>query len=263
MVPKQCGGCGVEKIAEEFRLAGEFRRSLCRPCERARKKDRRSTPEQRAKIAAYNRSYSGVAVKVVVDQKPCTRCHQEKPAKAFGSNKLTRDDLTSWCLACYAAYAVQRRKDPEVKRREALYAKSSKSQEYRRRYSKSENRKAAEKRFYASEAGRLARRRSKERRRAMLAGVRYDLDPTEWKEMLRLQLNCFYCKRLFSPELQATQDHRVAISRCGDHTKGNVVASCLHCNQSKGTRDLPVTNPDRTPYDPCWLEKATLLSRTK
>jgi hypothetical protein len=64
----------------------------------------------------------------------------------------------------------------------------------------------------------------------------------EWKDVLAAQgFLCFYCGRpicegSFDPDLEATKDHLLAQSRGGADFIWNVVASCAHCNQLKGTK---------------------------
>lgn len=68
------------------------------------------------------------------------------------------------------------------------------------------------------------------RRTAKAAGW---VDPDSWQEVLRFYGGlCAYCRR----EPWSQQDHCVPLSRCGEHTIGNVVPSCHACNFNKGTQ---------------------------
>lgn len=70
------------------------------------------------------------------------------------------------------------------------------------------------------------------RRRARKANVRSDLTPGQW-EAVRIELGgrCVYCGGE-----AAQQDHDQPIARGGNHTRLNVVPSCLSCNVGKQTR---------------------------
>jgi 5-methylcytosine-specific restriction endonuclease McrA len=58
---------------------------------------------------------------------------------------------------------------------------------------------------------------------------------TEWLAILAAAAgHCHYCDK----EAKLTLDHVIPLSRGGKHSKDNVVAACLHCNDSKGTKTL-------------------------
>jgi 5-methylcytosine-specific restriction endonuclease McrA len=52
-----------------------------------------------------------------------------------------------------------------------------------------------------------------------------------WKNQLAKGI-CHYCSEKFSSQ-DLTMDHLVPVSRGGKSNKGNVVVSCLDCNQKK------------------------------
>ena len=66
--------------------------------------------------------------------------------------------------------------------------------------------------------------------------------PKGWlDELCELQRwACYYCKRSMSrkerknPNLVATLDHMLPISRGGRNQRDNLVAACLECNRKKG-----------------------------
>jgi 5-methylcytosine-specific restriction endonuclease McrA len=74
------------------------------------------------------------------------------------------------------------------------------------------------------------------RRRAVKAGVVSTLTAAEWLDILEYFGHaCAYCLRTDRP---LTQDHVVALSRGGEHTKENVVPACQGCNSRKGNRRI-------------------------
>ena len=46
----------------------------------------------------------------VVPEKQCRRCHETKMAVDFYGSKMTTDGLQSYCKACYASAAANRRR---------------------------------------------------------------------------------------------------------------------------------------------------------
>ncbi|MBC8395048.1 MAG: HNH endonuclease [Deltaproteobacteria bacterium] len=66
------------------------------------------------------------------------------------------------------------------------------------------------------------------------------LTATEWNDILIFHnYSCAYCKKPFTVDLPATQDHVIPVSKGGTHTKGNVVPCCRECNSSKGDGKWP------------------------
>lgn len=59
-----------------------------------------------------------------------------------------------------------------------------------------------------------------------------ELKASQWWKNILGQGLCHYCGKKFAPE-QLTMDHIVPVARGGTSTKGNVVPSCLQCNQNK------------------------------
>lgn len=92
--------------------------------------------------------------------------------------------------------------------------------------------------------GRLKDRLKKSKRAAMKHGAEATLTLEEWLDVCkRYDYRCAYCGRRMPLE----QDHVVAITKNGPHTKDNVVPACKHCNSSKGNRSsLPVPCPVAT-----------------
>jgi 5-methylcytosine-specific restriction endonuclease McrA len=68
------------------------------------------------------------------------------------------------------------------------------------------------------------------------------LTSTEWLAILALaDGHCVYCGH----EAKLTLDHVIPLSKGGKHSKDNVVAACLCCNDSKGNKTLEEWNTKR------------------
>jgi len=67
---------------------------------------------------------------------------------------------------------------------------------------------------------------NRERRKAR------ELRNSQWWKRRCAKGTCHYCGRPTAPK-ELTMDHIVPISRGGQSTKGNVVASCKKCNNAK------------------------------
>jgi 5-methylcytosine-specific restriction endonuclease McrA len=74
------------------------------------------------------------------------------------------------------------------------------------------------------------------RRRARKRGIKIvNLTGIQWKEIKEyFDGRCAYCFK----KCDQTQDHLIAISSGGNHTKYNVVPACISCNSSKGKKNL-------------------------
>lgn len=56
----------------------------------------------------------------------------------------------------------------------------------------------------------------------------------DWRAMVRAACGrCFYCGRRWE---RVSKDHKTPVSRGGSDALDNLAASCLACNQSKGTK---------------------------
>jgi len=75
---------------------------------------------------------------------------------------------------------------------------------------------------------------NKARRRAELAGVRFEFSEQAWRDVLEIfGHRCAYCGRC---DVSMTKDHLRPIKRGGDHTKENIVPACHQCNTRKNAR---------------------------
>lgn len=73
------------------------------------------------------------------------------------------------------------------------------------------------------------RRVNRHNRESIKAGVRGDLQVTDWLRILtEFEMGCAYCGRPFE-----TLDHIIPVSRGGGTTLTNVAPACRACNESK------------------------------
>lgn len=89
-------------------------------------------------------------------------------------------------------------------------------------------------RYDKSPKGRISAANARHRRRSRSNDF---LRMADWRAILARQENqCKYCQRSFSPEVPATMDHVMPISRGGRHAADNIVAACAPCNSRKGSK---------------------------
>lgn len=173
-------------------------------------------------------------------------CHPEKKHYARG--------------LCAACYIKERRKDPEKKLRylEANKRWLKKHPNYEkersliRRQINPEPLRAAEKKYRKShpenrkqnklrwqkrnpEKYLLSMRAAVKRRKALKRGATISIfSKQDWRIMKEAADNkCFYCGGTFE---KLTQDHKLPLSRGGNHTKENIVPACVSCNCRKGSK---------------------------
>lgn len=83
-----------------------------------------------------------------------------------------------------------------------------------------------------TEAGRLADRDKKARRRSLTKTGKITAE--EWQSILKAHgYACAYCKTTDAP---LEMDHVIALSKGGLHCAANIVPACKPCNSKKGNR---------------------------
>jgi hypothetical protein len=96
---KRCPDCGETKAVSEFgrnrRMADGLAR-YCKVCFR-----RRSTQSYRKRMAGQGKSVRE-RVQAPDGHKYCARCAEIKPKGEFGSNRASKDGLTTYCKPCHA-----------------------------------------------------------------------------------------------------------------------------------------------------------------
>lgn len=171
----------------------------------------------------------------------CSKCGERKPLVEFHKAETAALGHRPDCKACRTALV----RDWYEENRERQQRR-----EQRRRIENGEEIRARERLRYERdyEKRRLIHDVATARRRARIAGVRFDRGVT--KRNLRSQYGdlCFYCAVSMSferhrkgdpwPPNLATLDHVLAIALGGTHTWDNVVLACWLCNCSK--RHAPV-----------------------
>lgn len=65
-----------------------------------------------------------------------------------------------------------------------------------------------------------------------------DFTARQWEFMIFVQRGkCYYCGKKVTI---LTRDHVVSLFQGGNHSMDNIVPACLHCNDTKGTREPPI-----------------------
>ncbi len=66
-------------------------------------------------------------------------------------------------------------------------------------------------------------------------GKAQKLKNSQWWINVKNQGVCHYCQKKVSSK-EITMDHLIPLARGGNSTKGNLIPSCVSCNQSKGLK---------------------------
>ena len=185
--------------------------------------------------------------------KVCKKCGKEKPAtkEYFSKNG---EYLRGECKDCQKEYHkknYQENKDAiDAKNREwrennrdvineiakRTYEKHREKTLVKRRkwYEENKEKESARYReYYNSPAGQASRVNKYARRKIRLGGKNDKIGKEDWLLIMNsCDWKCFYCKCELTKE-NRTIDHFVPLSRGGDHSIFNLVASCDTCNFSK------------------------------
>lgn len=92
------------------------------------------------------------------------------------------------------------------------------------------------KKYRATEKGKAQRCGCEQRRRARKKGALCTVTPAEVANLLESATCCIYCEANFSNELRPTLEHKIPLSRGGDHTLDNLAVACGSCNSRKGSK---------------------------
>jgi 5-methylcytosine-specific restriction endonuclease McrA len=80
------------------------------------------------------------------------------------------------------------------------------------------------------------RRIGKQKRKALLQGLRNDLNATQWAFTLKyFNYSCAYCGE---PSETLHQDHFIPLSKKGPYSVFNILPSCPACNIDKSDKDF-------------------------
>lgn len=205
-----CTKCLELKSVEEFppdKRKPKGVQSVCRTCRRL--------DEQRRRVL---RKLNGNCP--TKQEKYCPYCKTTQKASDFYLNALMADGLAPYCKTCTRQLAVEQGRNGGYTR-------------HRKHLKGSE----AEKRYWASDKGKLNRKKSNARRRAAMKATVHTLTVEEWNEVLAMQdYRCNHCHRDFSESVPPTLDHITPVTLGGDTTKENTQALCQECNSRKGNR---------------------------
>ena len=195
-------------------------------------------------------------IKDLVISKVCTSCKVDTPLDLMGRDKRSKDGYNIYCKACIKARS-QRQRDlnPEQNRSWQLaYAqknrKSKSAKDLKRYYSKKEEilaknaeyRKKNHEHKLEIERASRARNIYKVRASSILSQAKRKKRLSECKVYLisDKDLNRLYndkCYNCGSAENQSI-DHRIPISRNGEHGIGNLMTLCRPCNASKKDKTI-------------------------
>lgn len=198
-----------------------------------RRRVRRANPTDRAKAAAYAKSWRAKRREHWLEY--CRSQREKKGAdgrkEAAAKTKAWRDKQTPQeRKETIAAIHAWRRRQPQEKqdamrRRERALAKARRAKDLE-----------------------LARKKGLEKariygpvRRARKAIVN-TFTRDDWQTLMASAKRCHWCKKRFSKNNRPTHDHVIPLSRGGGNTLENSVCACLVCNTRKGNRLVnPVT----------------------
>ena len=191
-----------------------------------------------------------------MEYKVCTSCNKETPLDLMGKDKGSKDGYNIYCKACIRtrsqntrdlnpeqnrlwqfAYAQKNRKSKSEKDLKRYYSKKEeiliKNAEYRKM--NHERRLEIEKESRAKNINRVRASKilSQAKRKKRLSECKvYHISD---KDLDRLYSDkCYNCD---STENQSI-DHRIPISRNGEHGIGNLMTLCRSCNASKKDKTI-------------------------
>jgi 5-methylcytosine-specific restriction endonuclease McrA len=191
-----------------------------------------------------------------MEHKVCTSCKKETPLDLMGKNKSSKDGYNIYCKSCVKirsqktrdlypeqnriwqfAYAQKNRKSKSEKDLKRYYSKKEeiliKNAEYRK--TNHERRLEIERSSRAKNINKIRYSKilSQAKRKKRLSECKvYDISD---KDLNRLYKDkCYNCG---STENQSI-DHRIPISRNGEHGIGNLMTLCRSCNASKKNKTI-------------------------
>lgn len=201
--------------------------------------------------------------------KTCNCCKTEKPYSAFPKKKSTKDGYYGFCKVCKSAKDKQYREanalklkakfkekyyanhEESLEKARERYANASEDSVARRKESKvaytnamSDTAKACkkeyDKKYFASEAGKITTLKSAHKRRAQKIATCDGTITTQALEELKISQNykCRYCECIlnFKGKGEVHLDHIKPLSKGGTHSITNVVWSCATCNLKKSNK---------------------------
>lgn len=191
-----CSKCLVPRDLSEY--ANNRGGQWCRKCRADKEQLRRR--EQGLKVKRLSR--------IVGETKECMDCHSMKPFSEFFKSKRGAKGIGCHCRSCHA-----KRKPSATKSRQYIKKYETKHRE----------------RFLALHRMRQFRRKSR---------IKAESDGTVTDAFLVVLYGtnkCHYCSKIIKRQ-HRTADHRVPLSKGGQHSASNLVMACHLCNSQKGAR---------------------------
>lgn len=200
--------------------------------------------------------------------KICLKCKKRKSINEFYKHKGMTDGYLNICKDCKKEYQKKwevenrnkvyeyKRSNPDKiklwKRREYLKHKDKYKERAKRRYKENKKIILKERKLYRKKnKAKIAetiklwvdKNRNKvnninAKRRAIIKNASGNLSYKETLKQYNLQEGkCFWCGEKLNNKYDI--DHLIPLSKNGNHSCGNIVISCGHCNASKGNK-LPI-----------------------
>lgn len=206
------------------------------------------------------------------DCRQCSRCKEWFPSTKdyFQKNKAVSDGFSSNCKSCDSErkrgkqnYNAEYQRQYHEQNKEKLNAKSRD-----RRKSNPEKEKEKSKNYYLknkeiviakhrekwhndpeyrqkqnewknqyrkTDKGRQISKNAKHRRKARERGLEYSLTFEQWENIKSyFNFKCAYC----GCEEELTRDHFIPLVNGGEFSINNIIPACMHCNDSKGSKDF-------------------------
>jgi len=194
-------------------------------------------------------------IKDLILSKVCTSCKVDTPLDLMGRNKGSKDGYNIYCKACVKAKS-QRQRDLDIEKNRKLQASylernraKINSKKLKRYYSKKEEiivknaeyRKANHERRLEIERASRAKNREKYRpsknakqsmRNRLVSDSSYVIIDKDLRRIYREA--CFNCGSTSNQSL----DHKIPLSRGGEHKIGNITTLCQPCNASKHSKTI-------------------------
>ena len=170
--------------------------------------------------------------------KICNKCGIEKEEEEFYwrvKNVNRRRD----CKKCKLAQNKEYAQTDEFKASKAKYAKTDKCKATQRAYEKTDKCKATRAKWHKTDKAKASQARNNAKRWAKKRDEFDDLTGEQLIQILSGQdYRCNGCKRSFTEEKPATEDHITPIGEGSGRTKDNIQVLCASCNSIKGIKDM-------------------------
>lgn len=171
--------------------------------------------------------------------KTCSKCGETKEFTEFNKRSSSKDGYHGSCKVCRAKVNKARYDSASP---EKVEERKHKKREYNKNASDEvkERKRLYDKRYFASEAGKVTTAKSVHKRRAQKISTQDGTATSQALEELKSTQNhqCCHCSCSldFSAKGQVHLDHLIPLSKGGAHTISNVAWSCAHCNLTKSAK---------------------------